>query len=209
MKYLTRKVVAFFLLLTLLATVGCTEQTSNATTAVQVYMVALSNFNLSAMEDSITEGSNQDMGIDTSIYEVHNVQTDAYKKAVDSMYHALSETIEFEIHGTEDVGDGIMLVDTTLKCADVNQQAVAELVQSKVDEYIRKHPSYERKTETEKNDIAIRIIAEAYKEFVRIEPKVSEKIKIAVTETDNGWRVINGDRNYDLKQWIQGVFGTF
>ncbi len=209
MRNVTRKMITIWLCLIMLFCVGCSSALTKAENIVQVYLTALTNFNLDAMKTSLTEGTNEEMGIDTSVYESNYVQTDTYKKAVDSMYKALGRTIEFTIKGSEKQEDGTVVVHTTLKCADVNETAVDEFMQIRMDEYVQKNPSYAEKTELDQNNIGITVMAEAYAEFVQLQPKTSDDVDIYVKKMDGQWRIINGDQNAELKDWISGVFGTF
>ena len=210
MKYTGRKILAVLLMLcALLTAAGCRTDLTEAENTVQVYLMALSNFNLDAMKASLTEGTNEDMGIDTSVYQSEFVQTDVYKKSVDTMYKALSKTVEFTIHSAEKQEDGSYLVDTTVKCADVNQEAVDEFMQIRMDEYTQKHPEILEKTELDQNNIGITVMAEAYGEFVQLQPKAERDIKISVSGENDQWRIISDERNNDLKQWIKDMFGTY
>ena len=125
------------------------------------------------------------------------------------MYKALSKTVEFTIHSAEKQEDGSYLVDTTVKCADVNQEAVDEFMQIRMDEYTQKHPEILEKTELDQNNIGITVMAEAYGEFVQLQPKAERDIKIAVSGENDQWRIISDERNNDLKQWIKDMFGTY
>ena len=210
MKYMGRKIITILLILcAVMSVAGCQDELTEAKNTVQVYLTALSNFNLDAMKTSLDQGTNEDMGIDTSVYQSTYIQTDTYKKAVDSMYKSLSNMMEFTIHEAEKQEDGSYLVYTTLKCADVNREAVDTFMQIRVDEYTQKHPEILQKTELDQNNIGIQVMAEAYREFVQLQPKVSADVKIAVCKTGGNWRIISDDRNQELKQWIQDMFGTF
>lgn len=207
MSQIAKKIMVLCMCVVMLC--GCGSNTTEAENTVQAYFTALANFNLDAMEASLTEGTNEDMGIDTSVYESHYVQTDTYQKAVISMHKALGKTIEFTINGSEKQEDSTVLVRTALKCADVNKVAVGQFIQARMDEYIKKHPEFETKTELDQNNIGITVMAEAYAEFVQLQPKVSKDVNIAVTKKDGQWRIINGEQNQQLKQWLSEVFETF
>lgn len=189
--------------------VGCSTSEKDAEEVVQAYFTAVSGFNLDAMEICLSKGTNKDMGVDTSSFEDDYVQTDTYKKSVESMFKTLSKTITFSIDGSEIKDGKTAVVTVTIKHADVNQEAVDEFMQTKMDEYATKHPELSEKTELDQNDTNIQVMANAYNDFVKIQPKVSKTIGVALVKKDGKWKIVNGSENKELKTVLEGIYGTY
>ena len=197
------------LLLAVLLTAGCSNDQKEAENSVQAYLTAVSGFNLDAMETCLTEGKNEDFGIDTSMLSKNYVQTDTYKKAVDTMFKSLSATMEFSVNSSEKKTDDTMVVSTTIKYADVNEEAVEQFMQQKTDEYFKEHPELEKKTEIEQSDTGITVMANAYKEFLQTQGKISKDVDITVVRKDGKWKILNGEENSDLKNLLTDIYSTF
>lgn len=211
MKKTLRRSLALILSVLMVAVsfAGCGKDVKEAEDVVQAYFTAISGFNLDAMETCLSEGSNKDMGVDTSSFERDYVQTDIYKKSVESMFKTLSNTISFTTEGGEIKEDKTAVVAVTLKHADVNQEAVDEFIQTKMDEYAAKHPELLDKTELDQNDINIQVMASAYNDFVKLQPKVSKTLDVVLTKKDGKWKILNGAENSELKALLQSIYGTY
>ena len=202
------------LLLTLLlifsiSAAGCSGDVKDAENAVQAYLTAVSGLNLDAMEACLSEGKNKDFGIDTSAMSRSYEQTDAYKKAVESMFKSLSGTIEFSFEQTEKTERNKMVVLTKIKFADVNKEAVDEYMQRKTGEYAEDHPELAQRTDIEQSDVGISIMADAYKTFLQTRSKIEKKVPITVVRKGGEWKILNGDENRELKKLFSDIFGTF
>ncbi len=188
---------------------GCGKDLTGAENAVKAYLMAVSGFNLDAMQSCLSEGTNEDFGVDTTVFESSYVQTDTYKKSVESMFKSLSSTVEFTINSSEEIAKNTVSVGVTVKCANVDKAAVDEYMQTKMDEYATLHPELEQKTALDQNDIGITVMADAYKEFVQLQPKTSAFLDIVVKEINGNWKIVNGEENAELKKWLTDVYGTF
>lgn len=210
MAHIWKKTIAVLLALSvLLCMTGCKKDLTKAENAVQVYLTALAGFNLDAMEAILTEGSNEDMGVDLSAYEKDFVVTDEHKATLDTMYKALCETAGFQINSSEQIEKGTVKVYVTLKRADVQEAAVDEYMQAKMAAYMEAHPKMLEKTELEQTNIGITVMTQAYKEFVKVQPKIEKELGILVRKTDGKWKIVNDSGNRELKQWLGDMFGIF
>lgn len=188
---------------------GCGKDLTEAESAVKAYLMAISGFNLDAMQSCLSEGTNEDFGVDTAVFESSYVQTDTYKKAVESMFKSLSGTVEFTINSSEEIAKDTVSVGVTVKCANVEKSEVDEYMQAKMDEYTTLHPELQQKTALDQNDIGITVMADAYNEFVQLQPKTSTFLDIVVKKINGSWKIVNGEENADLKKWLSDVYGTF
>ena len=212
MKKALRKGIIALLLLCLSATcfTGCGgDQTVEIENGVTAYLMAVSGFNLRGMKSCLAEGENKDFGIDTSVLDKGYVQTETYKKQVESMFKALGATMEFTVDSTEQTGKDTALTTVTITCADSNEEAVEEYTHRKVDEYVQTHPEMALKTDLERNDIAITVMAKAFNEFVQLQPRMEKKIQILLVKKGGGWKIAPASENKELKEFLTSVFGTF
>lgn len=212
MKQTVRKGTVALLLTALIAMtcVGCgSDGINTAESSVVTYLTAVSGFNLDVMESFLAEGTNADYGIDTSVMESGYSQTDTYKKAVEDMFKALSATMAFTIDACEMKTEDTAVVSVTIKCADANETAVGEYMQQKVNEYAQAHPVMFQLSEVEQNDVAISVMADAYKEFLQLQPKIETKIDIAASKVDGKWKIASASENAALKEFFAGTYGTF
>ena len=209
---IVQKSVSVILLTILIMTcfAGCgNDEKVEIENGVTAYLMAVSGFNLRGMQSCLAEGSNKDFGVDTSVIESGYVQTDTYKKQVESMFKALGATMEFTVDSTEKTDDSTAIAMVTLKCADANEAAVEEYTHRKVDEYIQAHPETVLKTDLDRNDISITVMAQAFNEFVQLQPKVETKVSIVLTKKNGAWKIAAVSENGELKAFLTSVFGTF
>lgn len=211
MRKMLRRNLALILsiLMVAISFAGCGKDIKEAEDVVQAYFTAISGFNLDAMETCLSEGENKDMGVDTTTFERDYVQTDIYKKSVESMFKTLSNTISFTTNGGELKDEKTAVVNVTVSHSDVNQEAVDEFIQTKMDEYATKHPELAEKTELDQNDINIQVMASAYNDFVKLQPKVSKTLDVVLIKKDGKWKILNGNENKELKTLLQGIYGTY
>ena len=211
MKKLLTKYIACLLslLMTFLGFAGCGQNTKEAESVVQAYFTAVFALNLDAMEVCLSEGTNKDMGVDTSFFERDYAQSDIYKKSVESMFKTLSNTILYTIDGSVAKEDGKAAVSVTVSHTDVNKTAVDEVIQTKINEYVQQHPEVLEKTEADQNDINIQLMANAYNKFVKLQPKVSKTFDVILQKIDGQWKILNGPENKELKALFQEIYETY
>lgn len=211
MKKFVKCFAAWLLLFcTVLLSVGCSEKNmKNAENTVKTYFTAVSSFNLAAMETCLSDGTNKDFGIDTTVITKGYEQTDAYKKAVESMFKALCGTVEYTIGTSEQQKKDRVVVNITVRYADVNQEAVEQFTRQKVDEYLQDNPQLLQKTEIDRDNIGIEVMADAYKTFLQTQSKISNDISVTVVRVGNQWKILNGEENRELIDWLTDIFGTF
>lgn len=188
---------------------GCSDGTKEAGNAAKAYLTAVSGFNLDVMEACLSEGKNEDFGIDTTVIAKDHEQTDTYKKAVESMFKALSGTVEYSIGQSEQRDKNTVVVNTEIRYADVNKEAVDQFMQQKMDEYADAHPELSQKTEIEQSDVGITVMADAYKTFLQTQNKISSEVAITLVRAGGSWKILNGEENRELKNLLTEIFGTF
>jgi lipoprotein len=188
---------------------GCSDGTKEAENAAKAYLTAVSGFNLDVMEACLSEGKNEDFGIDTTVIAKDHEQTDTYKKAVESMFKALSGTVEYSIGQSEQRDKNTVVVNTEIRHADVNKEAVDQFMQQKMDEYADAHPELSQKTEIEQSDVGITVMADAYKTFLQTQNKISSEVAITLVRAGGSWKILNGEENRELKNLLTEIFGTF
>ncbi len=210
LKQMINKSIVILLTLALTASfAGCGRQDkTQIENCVSVYLTAVSGFNLDAMNLCLEDGENKDYGIDTSTFESAYVQTDTYKKQVESMFKALSATILFTVDSSEQTSNTTAVVNVTVSSADVSETAVGEYMQRKVDEYAQEHPELASKTDLEQNDMNITVMANAYKEFVKLQPRVEHSFEIFVCKKDNQWKIAGASKNTQLVGFLKNTYGT-
>ena len=188
---------------------GCSDDIKDAENTAKAYLTAVSGFNLDMMETFLSEGENEDFGIDTTVIAKNYEQTDTYKKAVESMFKALSGTIEYSIGSSEQRDKNTVVVNANVQFADVNKEAVDQFMQQKMDEYAEAHPKLAQKTEIEQSDIGITVMADAYKTFLQTQNKISKDVAVTVVRIGDQWKILNGEENRDLINLFTDIFGTF
>ncbi len=208
---LKKTIISVILVAATFFTYGCSGDgdIKKAETTAKAYLTAVSGFNLDAMETYLSEGTNEDFGIDTTAISKDYQQTDTYKKAVESMFKALGGTMEYTINSSEKIDKETVEIRATIKYADANQEAVDKYMQQRADEYVQMHPEFFYKTELEQSDVGITVMADAYKTFLQMQGKLSRDIKMTLVKKDDMWKVLNGDENRDLVNLFSDIFGTY
>ena len=205
MKIAKRLISIIMICLMLVTFAGCGNETAQAEELLKTYFSALNGFNTDAMKKCIVSDNEFEIGFSTETISDGYVQTDNYKKSVESMFKGLSDTFAFTINSTEAVDKTTVKFNVTVKHADVNEEAVNNYVQGKVDNYVTKHPSYFDLNEIEQSDTSIAVMADAYNQYLQITQRVTKDIDILVTKVGNSWKVETA-KNYELFQLLSEVF---
>lgn len=208
-KILAKTLVLILVFCAILLPSGCSDNIQDAENIVKTYLTAVSGFNLDVMEACLSEGENEDFGIDISVLAKNYEQTDTYKKAVESMFKALGGTLEYSIGASEQKDKNKVAVNVTIRHADVNKEAVDQYMQQKVNEYIEANPQLLQKTEIEQSNVSIAVMADAYKTFLQTQNKISKDVLITVIRVKEQWKILNGEENRDLINLLTDIFGTF
>lgn len=206
MKKIISSLLIIIMLMSLIAFSGCSQNVTEAENKLKVYFSALSGFNTNAMKDCVEGDDEDDIGFSTENISDSYIQTENYKKSVEDMYRALAKTFEFVIDSSEEKDDGRVEFDITMKHANVDETAMTEYTNGKVDAYVLKHPSFYDLNEIEQNDKAISVIADAYKQYLQITKRSEKKITITVSKEDGEWK-INTDDNKAFFDFLADLFG--
>lgn len=205
MNFAKRLLSIVMILAVLFAFAGCGGSTAGAEELLKTYFSALNGFNTDAMAKCIVSDNEYKIGFSTETISDGYVQTDNYKKSVESMFKGLSNTFSFTINSTEAVDKTTVKFNVTVKHADVNEEAVNNYVQGKVDNYVTKHPSYFDLNEIEQSDTSIAVMADAYNQYLQITERVTKDIDILVTKVGNNWKIETA-KNYQLFSLLTEVF---
>ncbi len=205
MNFAKRLLSIVMLLAVLLSFTGCTSGTAEAENLLKTYFSALNGFNTDAMAKCLVSDNEHAIGFSTETISDGYVQTDNYKKSVESMFKGLSDTFVFTINSTEAVDKTTVKFNVTFKYADVNEEAVNAYVQGKVDNYVTKHPSYFDLNEIEQSDTSIAVMADAYSQYLQITERVTQDINILVTKVGNGWKIETA-KNHELFDLLAQLF---
>lgn len=205
MKFAKRLLSIMMLVVVFLTFTGCGNDTAEAENLLKTYFSALNGFNTDAMKKCLISDNEYDIGFSTETMSEGYVQTDNYKKSVESMFKGLSDTFVFTINSTEAIDKTTVKFNVTFKYADVNEEAVNNYVQGKVDNYVEKHPSYFDLNEIEQSDTSIAVMADAYSQYLQITKRVTQDIDILVTKVGNSWK-IESAKNYELFDILTQLF---
>lgn len=170
------------------------------------FLTAVSAFNLDAMNTLISQGTYADLGIDTTAISKEIERTSTYKESVRSMFRSLADTIIFNINSSKLIDQETALVDVTFQYVDANEEELNTFMQQKVDDYAKGNPDYFQLPAIEQEDISISVMADAYRKFMQIQPKVSVDIPITVVKVGNTWKVENSSINQKLIDVLSLVF---
>lgn len=205
MKFAKRLLSIVVLIAVILTFAGCSNSTAEAENLLKTYFSALNGFNTDAMKKCLVSDNEYDIGFSTETISDGYVQTDNYKKSVESMFKGLSDTFVFNINSTEAVDKATVKFNVTFKYADVNEEAVNNYVQGKVDNYVEKHPSYFDLNEIEQSDTSIAVMADAYSQYLQITKRVTQDINILVTRVGDSWKIETA-KNYELFDILTQLF---
>ena len=117
--------------------------------------------------------------------------------------------MEYSIGQSEQRDKNTVVVNTEIRYADVNKEAVDQFMQQKMDEYADAHPELSQKTEIEQSDVGITVMADAYKTFLQTQNKISSEVAITLVRVRDQWKILNGEENRELKNLLTEIFGTF
>lgn len=205
MKFAKRLLSIVILVVVLLTFTGCGNGTAEAENLLKTYFSALNGFNTDAMKKCLISDNEYDIGFSTETISDGYVQTDNYKKSVESMFKGLSDTFVFTINSSEAVDKTTVKFNVTIKHANVDEEAVNNYVQGKVDNYVTKHPSYFDLNEIEQSDTSIAVMADAYNQYLQITERVTKDIDVLVTKVGNNWKIETA-KNYELFELLTTVF---
>lgn len=205
MKFAKRLLSIMLTCVVLLTFAGCGADTSGAENLLKTYFSALNGFNADAMAKCLVSDNEHDIGFSTETISDGYVQTDNYKKSVESMFKGLSDTFVFTINSSETVDKQTVKFNVTMKYADVNEEAVNTYVQGKVDNYVTKNPSFFDLNEIEQSDTSIAVMADAYNQYLQITERVTTDITVLVTKVSGSWKIETA-KNYELFNLLATLF---
>lgn len=205
MKFAKRLLSIVMLVAVILTFSGCGGGVDEAESLLKTYFSALNGFNTDAMAKCLVSDNEYNIGFSTETISDGYVQTDNYKKSVESMFKGLSDTFTFTINSSEMVDKSTVKFNVTVKHANVDEEAVNSYVQEKVDDYVTKHPSYFDLNEIEQSDTSIAVMADAYNRYLQITERVTKEIDILVTKVGNSWKIETA-KNYELFNLLTEVF---
>ena len=237
MKRIVSLFTVFVVLLSLVAFCGCSSHdVSGAENVLKVYFSALSGFNTKAMQSCVVGEEDDSVGFAIETMSEGYIQTDNYKKSVEGMYKALSQTFEFSINSNEVVDKETVKVNITFKYANVDEIAVEEVKptdeagsvmadgtvivmeaedsETKMDKYCReqlenyivKHPSMLELSEIEYSDKAISLIASFYKQYLQITSRTESDLDIVLSKRSGSWKIHTED-NKEFFELLTILFG--
>lgn len=184
---------------------GCSPDTTEAENSLKAYLSSLKGFNTDAMKTFVVGDEEGDIGFTTETISSDYIQTDNYKKAVESMFKSLGSTFDFEINSAESISEEVVKFDVTVKCADVNAESMNSYIQTRVDTYLERNPGFYYLNEIEQNDTMIQVQADSYKQFLQITQKVTKNFTLTVNKIDESWK-IKVDDNKGFFEFLTEIF---
>ena len=197
------------LLLSSLAFSGCSSDEVDLETVentLKVYFSAVSGFNIGAMSDFVEGEDEDDVGFSTENISDEYAQTEKYKRSIKDMYTSLAKTLKFTIESKELTADNKVEFLVNVKYADVEKDPMNEYVNSKVDEYIETNPYFYAMNEIQQNDTAIKVMAEAYDDYLEITEKLEKSFKITMSEETGSFKIHTKD-NKEFFDFLADLFG--
>lgn len=209
-----KKIISGFLVVIMLVSTvafsGCSEPEEtaieSAEMALKVYFSALNGFNIEAMRDCVEGEDENDVGFSTENISESYVQTNKYKSSVENMYRALSKTIEFKIESIEEIDENKMAFNVNIKFPNIEEERMIEFTNAKVDEYIMANPDFVYLNEIEQNNVAIKVMADAYSEYLQITEKSESNFNIILSKESGDWKVHTKD-NQEFFEFLAVLFG--
>ena len=205
MKKVVSLVLACMMVISCLIFSGCSADTTEAENSLKAYLSSLKGFNTDAMKTYVVGDEEGEIGFTTDTFSADYIQTDNYKNAVESMFKALGSTISYEIDAVNSIDENQVNFDITLKCADVNEEAMNEYIQKKVDTYLERNPGFYYLNEIEQNDTMIQVQADSYKQFLQITQKETKNFTLTVSKVGESWKV-KVDQNRDFFKFLSQLF---
>ena len=205
-----KKIISSLLVIMMLASAlmfsGCSVDTKGAESMLKVYFSALSSFNTVAMDGCVESDTKDSIGFSTENISYEYTQTNNYKNSVEDMYRALGQTFEFTIDSTEVKDDDKVAFKVTVKYADVDEEAMTEYTNGKVDEFVAKNPYFFEMNEVEQNDKAIEVIADAYNQYLQLTNKAQKNFELIVSKHSGDWQIYTKD-NKEFFDFLSVLFG--
>lgn len=205
------KSLLLIVLATVLLFVGCGNKSvpQEAEGIVKTFFTALPGLNTDVMNACISEGDVKDFGIDTSLFSKEAQGTETYKNSVQNMMKSMCATIEYTVNSSEFIDKNKVAVNVTLKHADSNEEAVNEYIDYRIDNYMKKYPVFNSKTESEQNEILIQVIENAYITFLNNHEKVTKDINVVVECKNDKWKIVNSDDNSEIKSFLSDILRVY
>ena len=188
---------------------GCSENKIDADaveTTLKVYLSAVNGFNLNAMADFVEGEDEDDVGFSTENISDEYVQTQKYKRSIKDMYTSLAKTLKFTIESKEVTDDGKVKFSVKVKYADVEEEPMNQYVNAKVDEYVALNPYFVAMNEIQQNDTAIKVMAEAYDEYLEITEKLEKTFTITMSKETGSFKV-HTEENKEYFEFLADLFG--
>lgn len=202
--------IALVLLSFMVLFCGCeSEPMVEVENITRAYLTSVSAFNMDAMNSFLTEGTHEELGVHLSNILEAEDKSKIYKQAMESMLRSAAGTMKYNIHSLEMLDEQTAVVHTTISYAVAEQTAIDQHMQEQVDAYIVRHPAVLSRTPAEQEDIAVSVMADAYKSFIRAQDSVSQDVDVVLCKTEKGWKVINGDENESLELFLSKLFETY
>ena len=209
MKKIVSGLLISVMLLSAFAFSGCSSDDVDldaVESTLKVYFSAVSGFNLGAMADFVEGENEDDVGFSTENISDEYVQTEKYKRSIKDMYASLGKTLKFTIESKELTDDGNVVFSVKVKYADVEKDPMNEYVNAKVDEYIALNPYFYAMNEIQQNDTAIKVMAQAYDDYLEITEKLEKGFKITMSEETGSFKIHTKD-NKEFFEFLSDLFG--
>lgn len=210
MRKIVSVLLVFIMLLSVVVLSGCSEEKTidadSAENALKVYFSAVSGFNIGAMADFVEGENEDDVGFSTENISDDYVQTTKYKRSIKDMYTSLAKTLKFTIESKEVVDDEKVSFLVKISYADVEEEPMNEYVNAKVDEYIELNPYFFAMNEIQQNDTAIKVMAQAYDDYLEITEKLEKDFKITMSQETGSFKV-HTEENKEFFDFLADLFG--
>lgn len=209
-----KKIVSVLLILIMLLSAvvlsGCSEEKTidadSAENTLKVYFSAVSGFNIGAMADFVEGEDEEDVGFSTENISDEYTQTQKYKRSIKDMYTSLAKTLKFTIESKEVTDDNKVTFSLKVGYADVEEEPMNEYVNAKVDEYIELNPYFFAMNEIQQNDTAIKVMAQAYDDYLEITEKLEKNFKIVISQETGSFK-IHTEENKEFFGFLSDLFG--
>lgn len=212
MKRIISGLLIFIMLLSVVAFSGCSKEKAidldSVENTLKVYFSAVNGFNLGAMADFVEgeDGNEDDVGFSTENISDEYAQTQKYKRSIKDMCTSLAKTLKFTIESKESTDDGKVEFSVKIKYADVEEGPMNEYVNAKVDEYVERNPYFFAMNEIQQNDTAIKVMAQAYDEYLEITEKLEKDFTITMSDETGSFK-IHTEQNKEFFEFLADLFG--
>ena len=199
--------LACMIMLSVLAFSGCSSvDEEGAERGFKVYFSALKGFNISSMKNNVVGEKDGDIGFEIEQLSDDFRHSDNYKKRVEEMMRTLSSTFDYTVNSREAVDENTVKLDITMKYADVNSRDLDTYTRGKVDEY--NEENFEKVGKMDDYEYAEEIIgvqADAYREFVIRQGRLTKDFTITVSLIDGKWKIKTAE-NEDFFDFLEELF---